>query len=277
VFGALWGFAYLGAGLCVHRLGFALQGAVIGGVGTAVGTLVPLITQHANMVFQRSGLLILAGIAITLAGVGICGWAGYHRERISKLRGRGAGFSAHETAMSQAEPTRKSYIAMVVVAVMTGLFAAFMNLALAYGEDITEQVRASGAAAQWAPFAVWPIAFLGGSLVNLTYIVALLSRNKTLRNFRGGPRELLNPILSAFMWSGGVLLYSSATTYLGILGVSIGFGLFFIVLMLSGQAVGVLTGEWRDIPSSIYVKFSLGIALLFVAVLTFGVANYFSG
>ena len=36
VFGGLWGLAYLGAGLCTHRLGFALQGAVIGGVGTAV-------------------------------------------------------------------------------------------------------------------------------------------------------------------------------------------------------------------------------------------------
>jgi L-rhamnose-H+ transport protein len=276
VFGALWGFAYLGAGLCAHRLGFALQGALIGGVGTAVGTLVPLIMQHAHMVFQVNGLLILGGTGITLCGVALCGWAGYHRERLSNQRGEGAGFSPRATAMSQAKPTRKSYILMVGVAVLSGLLAAFMNLALAYGELITGRVREAGAAPQWAPFAVWPVAFLGGSTVNLVYTLFLLSRNKTWHNFRGGTREILNPVLSACLWSGGVSLYSSATTYLGILGVSIGFGLFFVVLMLAGQMVGLFTGEWRQVPSTIYSKFALGIAFLFLAVFTFGVANYFS-
>jgi L-rhamnose-H+ transport protein len=276
VFGALWGLSYLGAGLCAHRLGFALQGAIIGGVGTAVGTLVPLILQHTQMIFQLSGILILCGTGITLCGVGICGWAGYRREQFSNQRGRKAGFASHETAMSQADPTRKSFIVMVIVAILSGLFAAFMNLALAYGGDITARVRAAGAAAQWAPFAVWPIAFLGGSLVNLTYIVFLLTQNKTWKNFGGGPREILNPLLSACLWTSGVAIYSSATTYLGILGVSIGFALFFVVLMVCGQMVGVFTGEWRQVPSSIYRKFALGIALLFLAVVTFGVANYSS-
>ncbi len=276
VFGALWGFAYLGAGLCTHRLGFAIQGAVIGGVGTAVGTLIPLLLQHAHMIFQRSGLLILAGTGITLTGVGLCGWAGYHRERLNSQLGRGAGFSPRETAMSQAKPTRKSYILMVVVAVMSGLFAAFMNLALAYGGDITSRVREAGAAPEWAPLAVWPVAFLGGSLVNLAYLFFLLFRNKTWRRFGGGVKEVLNPALSASMWLGGVLLYSSATTYLGVLGVSIGFGLFFVILMLCGQMIAVLTGEWRQVPASIGSRFAAGIALLFLAVFTFGIANYYS-
>jgi L-rhamnose-H+ transport protein len=276
VFGALWGFAYLGAGLCAHRLGFALQGALIGGVGTAFGTLVPLIMQHAHMVFQLNGLLIIGGTVITLCGVGLCGWAGYRRERLSNQRGGGAGFSPRETAMSQAKPTRKSYILMVGVAVLSGIFAAFMNLALAYGGEITGRVREAGAAPQWAPFAVWPIAFLGGATLNLTYSVFLLFRNKTWHDFGGGAREILNPVLSACLWSGGVSLYSSATTYLGILGVSIGFGLFFVVLMLAGQMIGLFTGEWRQVPSTIYSKFAMGVAFLFLAVFAFGVANYFS-
>ena len=165
--------------------------------------------------------------------------------------------------MSQAQPTRKSYILMVGVAVLSGLFAAFMNLALAYGEDITSRVREAGAAPQWAPFAVWPIAFLGGATLNLTYSLFLLFRNKTWHHFGGGAREILNPVLSACLWYGGVFLYSSATTYLGILGVSIGFGLFFVVLMLAGQMMGLFTGEWRQVPSTIYSKFAIGVAFLF--------------
>jgi L-rhamnose-H+ transport protein len=277
LFGVLWGFAYLGAGLCVHRLGFAMQGAVIGGIATAAGTLVPLILQHAGLVFRTGGILILIGTSITLAGVALCGWAGYHRERLNAGRGRRVGFSSQETAMSQAEPTRRSYFLMTLVAVTSGLLAAFMNLALAYGGDIIDRVREMGAASQWAPFAVWPVAFLGGSLVNLTYVAVLLTRNKTWSNFGGGPREALNPILSACLWSGGISLYSSATTYLGVLGVSTGFGLFFVVLMLSGQLVGVVTGEWRLVPANIYCRFAAGVGLLFLAVITFGTANYFSG
>jgi L-rhamnose-H+ transport protein len=142
-------------------------------------------------------------------------------------------------------------------------------------EALTMRVREAGAAPQWAPFAVWPIAFLGGSLVNLTYCLFLLYRNKTWRHFGTGPREILNPALSACMWSGGISLYSSATTYLGVLGVSIGFGLFFVVLMLCGQLMGVFTGEWRQMPARICGRFAIGIALLLVAVVTFGAANYF--
>ena len=276
LFGALWGLAYLGAGLCTHRLGFALQGAVIGGVGTATGTLIPLLLQHAHMAFQLSGILILVGTGAALSGVGLCGWAGYHREQLSNELGRGAGFSPEQTAMSQAKPTRKNYVVMVVVAVMSGLFAAFMNLALAYGGDITARMQEAGAAPQWAPFAVWPVAFLGGSLVNLTYIFFRLSRNRSWRGFGGGPKEILNPVLSACMWLGGVLLYSSATTYLGVLGVSIGFALFFVILMLCGQLMAVFTGEWRQVPAGISSKFAAGIALLFLAVFTFGIANYYS-
>ena len=276
VFGVLWGFAQLGAGLCAHRLGFALQGALLGGIGTVVGTLGPMVMLHSSMVFQTPGLLILTGTGITLAGVALCGWAGYHREQLTKQQGRRAGFSPSESAMSQADPTRKGYFLMVLVAVVSGVLSAFTNIALAYGGEIMAGVRALGAAPHWAPFAVWPVVLLGGSTVNLTYAFVLLSKNKTWGNFGGGAREFFSPFLGACMWMFGIALYSSATTYLGVLGVSIGFALFTIVLILCGQAVGIFTGEWRQIPTKIYGPFAVGVTLLFVAIVAFGAANYFS-
>ncbi len=276
VFGALWGFAQLGAGLCAHRLGFALQGALLGGIGTAVGTIVPLIMLHRDLVFQTSGLLVFLGTAITLLGVALCGWAGYHREQLTRQQGRRAGFSPAETAMSQADPTRKGYVLMVAVAVVSGVLSAFTNIALAYGGDIMTKSVQAGAAPHWAPFAVWPIVLLGGSVVNLAYAVFSLSRNDAWKSFRGGLREILNPVLGGCMWMGGIALYSSATTYLGVLGVSIGFALFTIILILCGQFAGLFTGEWREIPRGIYRRFAVGIALLLVAIVTFGAANQYS-
>ena len=276
VFGALWGFAQLGAGVCVHRLGFAMTGAILNGIGTAVGTLVPLVMQHPTLMLQTSGVLIFVGTAITLAGVTLCGWAGYHREQLTRQQGRRAGFSSSQTAMSQADPTRKSYILMVVVAVVAGVLSALPNIALAYGGDIMARVREAGAAPRWAPFAVWPLCLAGGSLVNLAYAIFLLSRNKTWGNFVGGPREILNPVLGACMWMSGIALYSSATTYLGVLGVSIGFGMFTISVILCGQSAAVFTGEWRQIPTKIYGTFAVGLTFLVLAIVTFGAANYYS-
>jgi L-rhamnose-H+ transport protein len=276
ILGALWGLAQLGAGLGSHRLGFAMTGSILGGVGTAVGALVPLVMQHSAMVFQTSGLLIFAGTAITLAGVSFCGWAGYHREQLTREQGRGAGFSPRESGMSQADPTRKGYALMLVVVVVSGVLSADTNIALAYAKPLMDKVQAAGSAPQWATFAVWPLVFLGGAITNLAYSFVLLTRNKTWGNFRGGPLEIVNPALGACMWMGGIALYGSATTYLGKLGPSIGFALFTLMLILCGQFAAVFTGEWRQIETRIISKFVVGLVLLFLAVAAFATANYYS-
>jgi L-rhamnose-H+ transport protein len=275
VLGAFWGFAQLGAGICVHRLGFAVSGAVLNGVGAAVGTLVPLIILHREVLLQKSGLLIFFGMAVTLGGVTLCGWGGYRREELAKSQGRGAGFSTTESAMAQTASTHKGYLISLAIAFGSGVLSALLNIALAYSSGIMDKVRAHGGQASWAPFAVWPIALLGASLVNLSYSVYLLFKNKSWGRFGEKLSEIGNPALAGIMWMGAIALYSSATTYLGTLGISIGFALFTITMILSGQLVAVVTGEWRLMQRSIYRSFFLGIGLLVLAVLAIGAANYY--
>jgi L-rhamnose-H+ transport protein len=275
VMGLLWGFAQLGAGICVHRLGFAVSGAVLNGVGAAVGTLVPLIVLHREVLLQKSGLLIFFGMAVTLCGVALCGWGGYRREAQAKSQGRGAGFSTTESAMAQTASTHKGYLISLAIAFGSGVLSALLNIALAYSSGIMDKVRANGGQASWAPFAVWPIALLGASVVNLLYSMYLLFKNKSWRNFGKKFSEIRNPALAGVMWMGAIALYSSATTYLGVLGISIGFALFTITMILSGQLAGVVTGEWRLMPQSIQRRFFLGIGFLVLAVMAIGAANYY--
>lgn len=275
VFGFFWGFAQLGAGICVHRLGFAVSGAVLNGTGAAVGTLVPLIIFHRQLLLQRSGLLIFFGMAITMGGVTLCGWAGYHREELAKSQGRAAGFSTTETAMAQTASTRKQYITNVAIAFGSGVLSALLNIALAYSSGIMDKVRSQGGQSSWAPFAVWPIALVGASLVNLAYSVYLLFKNHSWVYFSKKASEIVNPVLAGLMWMGAIALYSSATTYLGTLGVSIGFALFTLTMIVSGQLAGVVTGEWRFMPRSVYRSFFAGIGLLGLAILAIGAANYY--
>ncbi len=81
--------------------------------------------------------------------------------------------------------------------------------------------------------------------------------------------------MMALMWMGGIALYSSSTTFLGTLGVSIGFAMFTITMIICGQMAAVLTGEWRLMERSIYRSFYLGIFLLVLAVIAIGTANYY--
>ena len=276
LFGALWGIALLGAGFCMHKLGFAVSGAVLNGTGAAVGTLAPLILLHPALMFATNGLLILVGTMIMLAGVALCGWSGYHREEEAKRQGRGEGFSPKESAMTQEAQTRLSYLLFLAIAFGSGVLSALLNLALAYGGDIMARVRAAGGAAAWAPFAVWPIAFFGGSIANIAYCVYLLSKNHSWGNFGRGIREVFNPLLAGCMLVGGIALFSSGTTFLGILGVPIGFALYTITVILCGQLAAIFTDEWSRMPSSIYRYFAAGIVCLFVAVLVIGASNHFA-
>jgi uncharacterized membrane-anchored protein len=75
---------------------------------------------------------------------------------------------------------------------------------------------------------------------------------------------------------GGIALYSSGTTFLGVLGVSIGFGLYMIMIILSGQLAAVFTGEWYFTRRVTSRAFGAGIALLFLAFIAIGAANYMS-
>jgi hypothetical protein len=116
---------------------------------------------------------------------------------------------------------------------------------------------------------------LGGSVVNIAYSVYLLEKNKTWGYFGKKFVEVIYPALMALMWMGGIALYSSSTTFLGTLGVSIGFAMFTITMIICGQMAAVFTGEWRMMQRSIYRSFYLGIFLLVVAVIAIGTANYY--
>jgi hypothetical protein len=226
------------------------------------------------MVFQAGGVLVLSGTLVMMGGVALCGWSGYQRGSEARRQGRGAGFSAKESAMSQISLTRAGYALNVGIAVGSGVLSSLPNVALAFGGDIMQKVCVEGGQASWAPLAVWPIALLGGSLVNISYCIYLLSHNQTWGNFRGGIRELFNPVLAGFLLMGGVALYSSGTTFLGILGVSIGFALYMIMIILSSQLAAIFTGEWYLAQRVTSRMFGAGIALLFLACIAIGAANY---
>jgi L-rhamnose-H+ transport protein len=261
LYGMLWGVAQLGAGICVHKIGLALTGSILNGLCAAFGSLTPLVVQHADLLTKPSGMLLLCATAVMLFGVALCGWAGLRRERSQ----------SEKTEIGRA---KGAYFLVMLLAVVSGLLAALLNIALAFGGDIVQMARVQGAPAAWSVFAVWPLALLGGLVINLVYSMYLMSRNRTWGKFVAKPREIIYPILGGSLWMIAIAIYSSGTVFLGVLGVSIGWALFQITLILSGNLAGIWTGEWRSTGKDISNVNIVGVAVLFVATIMMAGANY---
>src|SRR5271167_316027 len=76
LFGAGWGIAQVLFGVSIQRLGVALAYPIVVGLGTLLGTLIPLFVQHRGQVDRAILIPVLAGIVVMLIGIGLSMWAG---------------------------------------------------------------------------------------------------------------------------------------------------------------------------------------------------------
>lgn len=87
VFALGWGVANVLCGLCFVRIGVALTGAILAGLGVSVGSIVPLVFkgsggfEDAPDLLSRAGLTVIFGVAVMLAGVVTAAKAGFARDR----------------------------------------------------------------------------------------------------------------------------------------------------------------------------------------------------
>jgi hypothetical protein len=83
LFGVLWGFGGLTYGLTMRYLGLSLGMAVVLGLCTVFGTLIPPIVQGDfadKLLATASGRIILLGLAVTLAGIVVVALAGARKD-----------------------------------------------------------------------------------------------------------------------------------------------------------------------------------------------------
>jgi L-rhamnose-H+ transport protein len=69
----------------------------------------------------------------------------------------------------------------------------------------------------------------------------------------------------AVFWMGSMAIYGVAATFLGVLGTSIGWALFQIFMIMTANASGIITGEWKQAPASTRALFWTGFVLLALA------------
>lgn len=169
-FGLLWGVGGLTFGLTMRYLGISLGMAVALGFCAAFGTLVPPLFKGefvSKVLGTHSGLVILFGVGICLAGIAVSGLAGMAKER--------------EMSEEQKKAVIKEFNFKkgILVATFSGIMSACFSYGLAAGEPIKLLTLKHGTAPLWQGLPVLVVVLLGGFSTNFIWCVFLNWRNQT--------------------------------------------------------------------------------------------------
>jgi len=194
-FGVLWGLGGLTFGLTMRYLGMSLGMAVALGYCAAFGTLMPPIFRGEfvdKVLGTHSGIVILIGIFVCLAGIGIAGLAGMSKERELP--------EAQKKAAIKEFDLRKG----IAVATFSGVMSACFSYGLAAGAPIKHITLRHGTTTLWQGLPVLIVVLLGGFTTNVIWCAILNLRNRTgyqyfnseIRSYPARDREpiLENPI-----------------------------------------------------------------------------------
>jgi L-rhamnose-H+ transport protein len=170
IFGVLWGLGGLTFGLTMRYLGMSLGMAVALGYTAVFGTLMPPIFRGqfvSEVLGTRSGIIILVGVAVCVAGIIFAGAAGISKERE---------LSEEEKRAAIAEFDLKRGL---LVATFCGIMSACFAYGLAAGDPIKQITLRHGTSTLWQGLPVLVVLLAGGFTTNFIWCLILNIRNRT--------------------------------------------------------------------------------------------------
>ncbi len=257
LFGLCWGFGALTFGLGVDAIGLALAYAVIVGVSTTAGTLVPLMVNPPASFSWNVGAMTAVSMVLMLTGVVVCSVAGKWKETPAK------------------EGPGRSYRRGLLICVASGLLSACANFGFVFGSSIAQRARDLGATEQSAGNVLWSLLTVPVFLCNTVYCIRLFRRNHSIPQFRQNPgRNGFLGMLMGVLWLAGMATYGAGARLLGELGTSLGWGILMSSMVIVANALGLFTGEWNEAPPSSKRQLAAGVGILLLAIAALGYANH---
>jgi L-rhamnose-H+ transport protein len=254
IFGFGWGAGNILFGLGVNRLGLAVGYGIILGLIAPIGTFLPLMVLHPERLWTRQGVALIVGTVLVVVGIVFCAIAGRRREQEAK---------------TLAPMVQAGFFVGLVICIASGILSPMLNFAFVFGEELQRQTAATGVSASMSSNVLWALTLTAGFVANAGYAVYLLGRNHSWRNFLAPSRPAGYGAGAGLM---GVLLFASFMTYgsgavaLGPLGGIVGWPLFMSMSLITSNAWGAITGEWRGASRRAYGYSLVGIAFLIVAI-----------
>lgn len=169
-YGILWGIGGLTFGLSMRYLGVALGQSIALGTCSAFGTLLPPLLAGTNLL-KGQGPLLLTGVALTIAGIAIIGYAGSLRSQSMTPEQRHA--AVKDYALTKG----------LIVALLCGIMSACFALGLNAGNNIKQAALNAGVNPLYAGLPVVALITLGGLLTNAAYCLQQNLKHHTFHDY----------------------------------------------------------------------------------------------
>jgi L-rhamnose-H+ transport protein len=238
------------------------------GLGIIAGTTLPMIMKGSGMfadapdLMSTSGIVLMLGLGVVLVGVVLSSLAGFGRAKV---------LSGSEAA-SPSQGQKGSFAIGLVMAVIAGVTSAGIALCFVYAQDpIVEAMKAQGADNTSANLAVWAVALMSGAAVNIIFPAWIMTKKRNWGELLNNPGEALLATIIGVQFIIAVTLMGRGMLFLGVFGASVGFAIQQIMQITGNQAVGFLSGEWKNVDGKprqlMYAALAvLGVAFVIVAI-----------
>lgn len=260
--GAAYGFGW-GIGAILFGYGVTLAGmsvgfAIIMGINTAVGSVLPFVVKTPTELLTPGGGLVLAGIAVSVVGVFMCGRAGALRE-------------SHEISSTQ---PRKFGLA-VIICIASGVLSSFANLGFAFSSRVGHEALRLGASPVFSTLATWMPVFWGAASALLIWFVGLQIKRGTWRKNVGthAAHDWAMGIIMGLIWFLATIPYGMGTYYLGRLGTSVGWAIYIALTLIVANILGFMTREWSGAPPRALRMLGFGLVILIGSIVLLAVGS----
>jgi L-rhamnose-H+ transport protein len=257
-FGILWGFGGLTFGLSIRYLGIALGQSVALGLCAAFGTLIPPIVAGDKMFSTAAGILTIAGVAITVTGIAVIGYAGSLKS--SQMTDEEKKAAVSEFALKKG----------LLIAVFAGIMSACFNFGFEAGKPIESVALAHGTNPLFQKNPTLIFILLGGFITNLVYCGYLNIRNKTYKDYYTvSGSVLINNLFFTFL--AGLLWFLQFHFFgMGSSKLPAGMAVFgWSILMALNIAIsniwGIILKEWKGAGRKTIIVLITGIVILILS------------
>ena len=271
--GVLWGIGGLTFGLSMRYLGMSLGMSVTLGYTSAFGSLIPPIYRDfvatdnphtfSAMLHSTSGQWVLAGVAVCLLGIAICGTAGVLKER--------------ELSDDQKKESIKEFNLRkgLIVATVSGILSACFNFGIEAGKPMAAVAIQHGANPLFQNNVIFVVLLWGGLATNLFWCLILNARNKTFSDYTNKKSPLANNFLFSALagttWFFQFFFYGMGESKLGNGASSWILHMAFIIVISS--LWGIVLHEWRGVSKKTFGTILLGVLTIMISVLLVGYGN----
>jgi len=280
-FGLLWGIGGLTYGLGVRYLGVSLGSTIILGLCAVFGALIPSVyydffPQAGKDTFTLLthtdwGQTVLAGIALTVVGIIVCGIAGMMKEK-DLAAGR-----------ADVQDNKEYRFGLgIFVAIVSGVLSACFNFGIEAGKTMGDAANHIWMAAHpgqgnflFSDNVIYILILWGGLTTNFIWCMILNARNKTFGDYTDKKAPLLkNYIFSALAgttWFLQFFFYGMGESKMGNGASSWILHMAFIILI--ANMWGLVLKEWKGVSKKALTTIIIGIVIIIMSVLVVGKGN----